>query len=98
MKSSLWLAAACALVVAAGCSGMKVPAAQAVASAESSLAVIRGDAAKYAPAALHSVEAQIASLKDNLAKADYKAVMGSVPNVTRAIRDLGNTVRANKRR
>jgi len=94
MKSSLWLGAMCALIVVAGCSGMKQPATQTVAAAEAALGAIKENAAKYAPDALHSVEAQIASLKDSLAKGDYKAVMAAGPKVTAAIGDLSSTVKA----
>ena len=94
MKKTLWLGALCALTLIAGCSNMKEPATQAVASVESSLTAIKGSAEKYAPDALHSVESQIGSLKDSLAKGDYKAVMSAAPTVTAAIGDLGKAVKS----
>jgi uncharacterized phage infection (PIP) family protein YhgE len=95
-KSSVWLAAFAAVVLVTGCSNMKEPANQAVASAETALASIRDDAAKYAPEALQPVETQVADLKANLAKGDYKAVMAAAPNVTSAISSLRDTVSAKK--
>jgi hypothetical protein len=95
-KSSVWLAALAAVALVAGCSSMKEPASKAVASAETALASIKDDAAKYAPEALQPVESQVAELKANLAKGDYKAVMASAPNVTSAISSLRDTVSAKK--
>ncbi len=94
MKRSFWLAALCALAFIAGCSGLKEPATQAVASAETSLAAIKDIAAKYAPDALQSVESQLTALKDSLAKGDYKAVMASAPNITAAIGSLKDAATA----
>ncbi|MEJ0036587.1 MAG: hypothetical protein WDO68_10945 [Gammaproteobacteria bacterium] len=94
MKRLLFPAALCALALIAACSNLKEPATQAISAAEASLAPVKEAAAKYAPEALQSVESQIASLKDNLAKGDYKAVMASAPTVTSAISGLSDTVAA----
>jgi len=96
MKGSFWLTALFALALVAGCSNLKEPATQAVSAAEASLASIRDTAAEYAPDALKSVESQVAALKDNLAKEDYKAVMASAPNVSAAISSLNDTAMAKK--
>lgn len=96
MKSSFWFAALIAVALVAGCSNMKEPASKAVASAETALASIKDDAAKYAPDALQPVESQVDALKADLAKGDYKAVMASAPNVTSAISSLRDTVSAKK--
>lgn len=96
-RKSLWLTGLCAAVlIVAACANLKEPATQAVASAESALAAMKDDAAKYAPDALAPVEAEVASLKASLDKKDYKAVMASAPNVTKAIAGLKDTVAAKK--
>lgn len=97
MKSkSLWFTTLCAVALLAACSGMKQPATQAVASAEASLSSLRNEAAKYAPDALQSVESQVASLKESLAKKDYKAVIAASPGVTSAIVGLKDSIAAKK--
>jgi len=96
-RKSLWLTGLCAAVlIIAGCANLKEPATQAVASAESSLAALKDDAAKYAPDALASVEGEVAALKASLDKKDYKAVMASAPKVTTSITSLKDTVAAKK--
>jgi hypothetical protein len=96
-RKSLWLTALCAAtLIVAACANLKEPATQAVASAESSLAALKDEAAKYAPEALASVEAEVASLKASLDKKDYKAVMASAPKVTTAITSLKDAVAAKK--
>jgi hypothetical protein len=94
-KSSLWvLAAALAAVLIAGCQNQRAPAEQAVASAEAALTSIRDMATHYAPDQLQAVDAQLASLKDSLAKGDYKGVLAAVPAVNTAIANLKDTATA----
>jgi hypothetical protein len=69
------------LLAVSACSMQKTPATQAVAAAETALAAIKDDAAKYVPNDLQSVETSIASLKDNLTKGDYKAVLAAAPGL-----------------
>src|SRR5262245_38489203 len=95
-KMPFWIAVLATMALAAGCSGMKESANQAVAAAESALAAIKDDATKYAPEALQAVESQLAGLKTSLAKGDYKAVMASAPNVTSAVSSLNDTVASKK--
>lgn len=82
------------LLVAAGCSRGKDEATRAVSAAESSLAAIREDAAKYMPGELQSVESSLASLKDNLAKGDYKQVVANAPALNSSIDSLKSGVAA----
>lgn len=96
-RKSLCMTGLCAAVlIIAGCANLKEPATQAVASAESSLAALKDDAAKYSPDALASVEGEVAALKASLDKKDYKAVMASAPKVNTAITSLKDTVAAKK--
>jgi hypothetical protein len=88
MNRSSWLTGAVAAVFLFACSSQKEPAQQAVANLDTSLGAIHDAAEKYAPDTLHSVEAQIATLKENLAKGDYQAVLSGAPTVTAAIASL----------
>jgi hypothetical protein len=90
-----WIVLAAALLVF-GCASQKEPAEKAVAAAESSLAAIRDEAAKYAPEALQGVESTLAGVKDKLAKGDYKAVLAESPQLTAAVNSLNETVASKK--
>lgn len=92
---AIWLSLATALLVV-GCASQKEPAMKLVADAQSALDAIRDDAARYVPADLQSVEASVASLKDNVAKGDYKAVLAGAPAVMSAIDSLKAAVAARK--
>lgn len=87
------LAAFCWLALLCGCSSMEEPATQAVASAESALAAVKGPAATYAPAALRSLESQVAAMKAELLMGDYQSVITAGPKVTAALQDLNDVVR-----
>jgi hypothetical protein len=93
-KSSLWALAALAAVLVAGCQSQRAPAEQAVASAESALTNIRDMATHYAPDQLQAVDAQLASVKDSLAKGDYKGVLAAAPALNTAIANLKDTATA----
>lgn len=92
---SIWLSLATALLLV-GCANQKEPAMKLVADAESALAAVKDDAAKYAPADLQSVEASVATLKDQVAKGDYKAVLAGAPAVMSAIDSLKAAAAAKK--
>ena len=83
---------AASLLVLTACAGMKDPATQAVAAAETALASIKDDAAKYLPEELKGAEGTLASLKDNLAKGDYKAVMAGAPGLMSSLDSLKTNV------
>lgn len=94
-KSSLWLLATLAAVLlVAGCQNQRAPAEQAVASAESALTNIRDMANQYAPDQLQAVDAQLNSVKDSLAKGDYKGVLAAMPALNSAIGNLKDTATA----
>jgi len=95
-KQAVWLLAALATVLVAGCANQKAPAEQAVQSAETALAEVRDVAQKYAPDQEQAVEAQLNSMKASLAKGDYKAVLSAAPAVTSAIGSLKDTAAAKK--
>ena len=93
-KPSLWVLAALAAVVIAGCENQRAPATQAVASAESALTNIRDMASHYAPDQLQAVDAQLSGVKDSLAKGDYKGVLAAMPALNTAISNLKDTATA----
>jgi len=94
-KHSVWLLGLAAVLVV-GCANQKGPAEQAVAGAETALAAVRDDAQKYVPDRLQAVDAQLAALKDNLAKGDYRAALTGAPTVNSAIRSLKDAAEAKK--
>jgi hypothetical protein len=93
-KSSLWLLAVLAALVIVACQNQRAPAEQAVASAESALTNIRDMANHYAPDQLQAVDAQMNSVKDSLAKGDYKGVLAAMPALNTAISNLKDTATA----
>ena len=95
-KKLLWGALAASMLALAGCAGQKEPATQAVAGAESALAAIKEDAAKYLPGDLQGVETTLASLKDSLAKKDYKAVLAAAPGLMSQVTSLKDAAAAKK--
>lgn len=72
---SAWLAVAVTAFGIVGCASKQEPAENLVQSAESALAEIRADAAKYAPDQLQKAEALLATAKERLAKEKYQEVL-----------------------
>lgn len=87
---------AASLLVLAACAGQKGPATAAVQAAESALAAVKDEAAKYAPTDLQGVETTLANLKGSLEKGDYKAVVDGAPALTSAISSLKSAAEAKK--
>jgi hypothetical protein len=90
---ALMVAVAC---LAAGCENLKEPASKIIADADTSLAALGDDAAKYAPEQMQSVQTELGSLKDDLAKHDYKAVVAGGPKLTADVSALKDAVAAKK--
>ena len=88
MIKSKWLAANVIALIVFGCTSQKEPAEHAVANINATLGTVHDAAAKYAPDGLQSVEAQVATLKDNLSKGDYQKVLADAPAVTTAVTNL----------
>ena len=93
-KQAVWLLAMLAVLALAGCENQKAPAQQAVSSAEAALTPIRDAAQKYAPDQLQAIDAQLASMKDNFNKGDYKAVVAAVPGFNTALSSLREATQA----
>ncbi|HUI61918.1 MAG TPA: hypothetical protein VLX90_16950 [Steroidobacteraceae bacterium] len=88
MKKSHWLVAGLTAMLVLACSSQKEPAENAVAKIDATLSSVHDAAAKYAPDTLSAVEAQVASLKQNLSKGNYKDVLTAAPAVTAAVASL----------
>jgi hypothetical protein len=95
--SNLFLALAATTLIATGCAQQKAPATKALAAIESSLAEVRGDAAKYAPEGLKGVDSQIARLKESLDKKEYDNVLAGTPALEKAVGSLRDAVAAGKK-
>lgn len=94
MKKSLFIAASFAALLLLGCSREKGPAEDVVASIDASFAAAHDLAAKYVPEELQSVDTQVATLKGNLAKGDYKSVLASAQAVNTAVAKLKQSAEA----
>jgi len=91
-----WIILAASFLVVAACANQKGTAEKAIAQIESAVATVREEAAKFAPDALHRVDSTLTSLKDQLAKGDYQAVLAGAPQLTAAVGSLKETVAAKK--
>ena len=92
IRSSLFVAALAAAVLAAGCAGQKEPATKAVADVEASLSALRDDASKYAATELQSADAALASLKSSLQTGDYKSILAGAPALVAQVDTLRKTI------
>jgi len=70
-----------AAVMLAGCSSQKGAAETAVKAAEEAFNAAKGEAVKYVPDQVKSIEGALAALKDKFAKGDYKAVLADAKSV-----------------
>ena len=85
--SPRWIIVAIALVTV-GCADQKGPAEAAVMNIESALVQIRSEASASAPDDLKNIETTLASLKNDLAKQNYKQVLTNAPNLTSTVHSL----------
>ena len=90
------LAMAAASLLVAGCGKMKNEATAAVSSIESSVAAMKEDGTRYAPVAYQGVESTLATLKDSLAKEDYKTVLAGTPKLKEAVESLKTAIASGK--
>jgi len=72
--------------------GNEQPANNAVTQADAALSPMRDDALKFAPDELKAADATLAKMKDDLAKEDYKAVVGAVPQFNTEVKALQETL------
>lgn len=83
-------------MLAVACASQKEPAAKVISDAEASLSVLREQGEKYAPQALKVVEDSIASMKSNLEKGDYAAILARGPEMTKELVALKDAADAGK--
>jgi hypothetical protein len=85
MKSRQWLQSfltlAVVALVATGCANQMEPAKKAIADIEAAVAAAGDDAVKYAPDEVRAVNDQVAGLKAQFDKKDYKGVLAAAPAV-----------------
>lgn len=72
--------------------GNEQPANNAVTQADAALSPMRDDASKFAPDELKAADATLAKMKEDLAKEDYKAVVGAVPQFNNDVKTLQETL------
>ncbi len=84
-------------VLLIGCGkGDKGPAELAIKTAEEAFNASKGEAAKYIPDEVKSLEGALAAMKDKLAKGDYKAVIAEAKSFTDKVKSLLDSVKAKK--
>jgi hypothetical protein len=94
---STGLGAAIAALLLVSCeSADKAPATAAIAAAQSALDAVKGEAAKYVPDQVASVEGALASARASFEKNDYKAALASAQDVAVKAKDLGAAATAKK--
>jgi len=74
----------------------KAPAAAAIAAAQSALDGVRGEATKYVPDQVKSVDDALATAKANFEKKDYKAALAVAQDAGAKGKELGAAVAARK--
>ena len=82
MKTWRMLALVVPLALVTSCTdAAKAPAEAAMAAAATAVESLKGDAAKFAPDAVKSVEASYATAKDLIAKQDYKGALAAAQDI-----------------
>src|SRR6187200_2873885 len=90
------LAIAATTLLFTGCARQKNEATQALNAIESSVSALKEDGTKYAPVAYQGVESTLATLKDSLAKEDYKSVLAGTPQLNKAVETLKTAIDSGK--
>jgi len=97
MLSTRSLAPMAVLAFLVGCTdAAKLPADTAIKGAESALATVRVEAAKYVPDQLKAVEDGLAMAKDAFAKGDFKGALASAKDLPARVSALTAAVAAKK--
>jgi hypothetical protein len=74
----------------------KAPAAAAITAAQTAIDAVKGEAAKYVPDQVKSVEDMLATAKANFEKKDFKAALTGAQDAAAKAKDLGAAVAAKK--
>jgi hypothetical protein len=93
---SFILAILTATLLAACGSGDKGPAETAFKAAEEAINTAKGEASKYMPDQVKSLESALAATREKLGKGDYKAVLSEAPSLTSKAQDLASAAAKKK--
>jgi hypothetical protein len=74
----------------------KAPAAAAITAAQTAIDAVKGEAAKYVPDQVKSVEDMLGTAKANFEKKDFKAALTGAQDAAAKAKDLGAAVAAKK--
>jgi hypothetical protein len=85
-----------ATLLAACGSGDKGPAETALKAAEEAINSAKGDASKYMPDQVRSLESALAATREKLSKGDYKAVLSEAPALTSKAQEIASAAAAKK--
>jgi hypothetical protein len=79
-----------------GCARQKDEATKALSAIETSVSALKEDGTKYAPVAYQGVESTLNTLKDSLAKGDYKSVIAGTPELNNAVDSFKTAIASGK--
>jgi hypothetical protein len=85
-----------AMLIAACGSGDKGPAETALKAAEAAIDSAKGEASKYMPDQVRSLESALSSTREKLSKGDYKAVLSEAPALTSKAQEIASAAAAKK--
>jgi hypothetical protein len=85
-----------AMLIAACGSGDKGPAETALKAAEAAIDSAKGEASKYMPDQMRSLESALSSTREKLSKGDYKAVLSEAPALTSKAQEIASAAAAKK--
>jgi hypothetical protein len=94
--AKVMLAMAATALLITGCARQKDEATKALSAIETSVSSLKEEGARYAPVAFQGVESTLATLKDALAKQDYKSVLAGTPELTKAVDSLKTAIASGK--
>jgi hypothetical protein len=96
-RTAVGITAAIAGLVLVACeSADKAPAAAAITTAQTAIDAVKGEAAKYVPDQVKSVEDALAAAKGNFEKKDFKAALTGAQDAAAKAKDLGAAATAKK--
>jgi len=83
-------------VMLLACASDKGPAETAIKAAEDAINSVKGEAAKYVPDQLKSLESALAAAKDKFAKEDYKTANADATALSAKVKEVADAAKAKK--